>query len=46
MNMFNIINLKNFNNDEYVQHFGYYIGNFPSLKKNKIKKICEILNKI
>jgi CDP-4-dehydro-6-deoxyglucose reductase, E1 len=42
----NKINLKNFNNVEHIHHFGYYIGNFPSLKKNKIKKICEILNKI
>ena len=37
---------KNFNNVEQVHNFGYYIGNYPSLKNTKIKKICKILNKI
>ena len=37
---------KNFNNVEQVHNFGYYIGNYPSLKNAKIKKICKILNKI
>jgi CDP-6-deoxy-D-xylo-4-hexulose-3-dehydrase len=31
---------------EQVHNYGYYIGNFPELKKNKISKICNILNKI
>ena len=39
-------NLKNFPNVEHVHFFGYYIGNFPSLKKSKIKKICSILNSL
>ena len=39
-------NFKNFENVEHVHFFGYYIGNFPSLKKNKIKKICNKLNNI
>ena len=39
-------NLKHFPNVEHVHFFGYYIGNYPSLKKNKIKKICEILNTV
>ena len=39
-------NLKNFPNVEHIHFFGYYIGNFPSLKKNKIKKICSILNSL
>ena len=40
------INFKNFKNVEHVNSFGYYIGNYPSLKLSKINKICEILNKI
>ncbi len=31
---------------EHVHNFGYYIGNYPELKKNKILKICKILNSI
>ena len=38
------INLKNFKNVEHVNSFGYYIGNYPSLKISKIKKLCDILN--
>jgi len=41
-----IKSFKNFNNVEQVHNFGYYIGNYPSLKNAKIKKICKILNKI
>jgi len=40
------INLKNFKNVEHIHFFGYYIGNYPSLKKNKIIKIVNYLNKI
>ncbi len=40
------INLKTFSEVEHVHFFGYYIGNYPSLTKNKIKKICNILNRI
>ena len=40
------INLKKFKNVDHVHFFGYYIGNFPTLKKNKIKKICNLLNNI
>ena len=39
-------NLKNFPNVEHVHFFGYYIGNYPSLNKDKIKKTCEILNTV
>ena len=38
--------LKKFPNVEHVHFFGYYIGNYPTLKKEKILKICSILNKI
>lgn len=39
-------NLKYFKEVDHVHFFGYYIGNYPSLKKNKIIKICKILNNI
>lgn len=40
------LNFKNFKIVDHIHFFGYYIGNFPSLKKNKILKICSILNSI
>ncbi len=40
------INFKNFKNVEHVHNFGYYLGNYPDLKKDKILKICKILNSI
>ena len=40
------INLKNFKEVDHIHFFGYYIGNYPSLKKQKIIKICKILNNI
>ena len=39
-------NPDNYKNVEHVHFFGYYIGNHPSLKKNKILKLCKILNSI
>ena len=40
------INFKNFPQVDHIHFFGYYIGNYPSLKKEKILNICNILNKI
>jgi CDP-6-deoxy-D-xylo-4-hexulose-3-dehydrase len=40
------INLRNFKNVEHVHNFGYYLGNYPDLKKEKILQICKILNNI
>ena len=40
------INIKKFRNVDHVHFFGYYIGNYPSLQKSKILKICKILNNI
>ena len=40
------INLKNFKEVDHIHFFGYYIGNYPSLRKEKILKICKILNNI
>ena len=40
------INLKNFKNVAHVHFFGYYIGNYPSLKSEKIIKITNFLNSL
>jgi CDP-6-deoxy-D-xylo-4-hexulose-3-dehydrase len=40
------INLKYYRNVEKVHFYGYYIGNYPSLSKKKIIKICKILNSV
>ena len=40
------LKLKNFKEVEHVHFFGYYIGNYPSLKRSKILKVCKILNLI
>ena len=40
------INFNRFKNVEHVHFFGYYIGNYPSLKTKKINKICNILNSL
>ena len=40
------INFKKYKNVDKVHFFGYYIGNYPSLKKEKIKKITQVLNSI
>jgi CDP-6-deoxy-D-xylo-4-hexulose-3-dehydrase len=37
---------KNFPNIEHVHFYGYYIGNYPDLEKDKILKLCELLNQI
>ncbi len=44
-----IIKIKNFNkfkNVEHVHAFGYYLGNFPDLKKEKIIKLTKFLNSL
>ena len=40
------INFNRFKNVEHAHFFGYYIGNYPSLKTKKINKICNILNSL
>jgi CDP-6-deoxy-D-xylo-4-hexulose-3-dehydrase len=40
------INVKKFKVVDHVHDFGYYIGNYPTLRKKKIAAICKILNKI
>ena len=36
----------NFKNVEHIHFFGFYIGNYPDLKKEKIIKLCELLNSL
>ena len=31
---------------EHIHFFGYYIGNYPSLRKDKVVKLCDYLNTI
>jgi CDP-6-deoxy-D-xylo-4-hexulose-3-dehydrase len=38
--------LRQFPIVDHVHFFGYYIGNYPNLSKNKILEICRILNSI
>lgn len=38
------INLKKYKNVEHVHHFGYYIGNSPSLTRVKVLELVKILN--
>jgi len=40
------VNLKKFREVDHIHFFGYYIGNYPSIKRDKIIKICKILNSI
>ena len=40
----NLLNKNKFKNVEKVHFFGYYIGNYPSLKFIKLKKLIKILN--
>lgn len=37
---------RKYPNVEHVHFFGFYIGNFPSLQKEKILKLCSLLNGI
>ena len=40
------INFKKFKEVDHIHFFGYYIGNYPTLRSLKIKRICSILNSI
>jgi CDP-6-deoxy-D-xylo-4-hexulose-3-dehydrase len=33
-------------NVEHIHSFGYYVGNFPELKKEKILQLCKFLNAV
>jgi len=36
----------NFPHTEHIHSYGFYIGNFPSMKSHEILEICDILNKV
>jgi CDP-6-deoxy-D-xylo-4-hexulose-3-dehydrase len=40
------IDYDNFKNMEHVHNFGWYIGNYPTLEKEKIDKLLNVLNNI
>jgi len=40
------LNLRKYKNVDHIHFFGYYIGNYPVLKKTKIIAIVNILNNI
>lgn len=31
-------------NTEHVHHYGWYVGNYPALERDRILQLCEILN--
>jgi len=37
---------SSFKNTEHVHFYGWYIGNYPELEKEKIYELCKILNSI
>ena len=37
---------KNFPITEHVHFYGFYLGNYPSLKKEKIIELCNIINSV
>ena len=39
-------NFKNFTNTEHMHFYSLYVGNYPGLEKNKIIKLCKIMNSI
>ena len=45
-NFVKISNFKNFKKVDHIHFFGYYIGNYPSLKNKDILNITKILNTI
>ena len=35
---------ENYPEVEHIHFYGYYIGNYPDLKKEKILSLCQLLN--
>ena len=40
------IDPKQFPNTEHIHFYGYYMGNYPSLEKEKILSLCKVLNSV
>lgn len=38
--------LRDFPHADHVHFFGYYIGNYPTLKRSKILRLCDLLNEL
>jgi CDP-6-deoxy-D-xylo-4-hexulose-3-dehydrase len=37
---------RNYPNIEHVHFYGFYIGNYPGLEREKIMKLCDLLNNL
>ena len=37
---------KNYPEVDHIHFYGFYIGNYPSLKEQKIYKLCDLLNSV
>lgn len=37
---------KLFPEAEYIHHFGYYVGNYPTLSEERVIELCDILNTV
>lgn len=37
---------KKFPEVDHIHFYGFYIGNYPGLQKQKIKKLCDLLNSV
>ncbi|MCJ7617635.1 MAG: DegT/DnrJ/EryC1/StrS family aminotransferase, partial [Desulfobacterales bacterium] len=37
---------ENYPRVEHIHFYGYYIGNYPDLEKQKILSLCDLLNKV
>ena len=44
--LFKKIKISEYPEVDHIHHFGYYIGNYPSLTRSKILKVCNLLNSI
>jgi CDP-6-deoxy-D-xylo-4-hexulose-3-dehydrase len=40
------INYDDFKNMDHVHHFGWYVGNYPTLEREKINTLIKTLNNI
>jgi CDP-6-deoxy-D-xylo-4-hexulose-3-dehydrase len=40
------INYDDFKNIDHIHHFGWYVGNYPTLEREKINTLIETLNNI
>ena len=40
------INYDDFKNTDHVHHFSWYVGNYPTLEREKIDTLINILNAI